>query len=136
MSIFLNNRMWASEQWQNATLGDKRRNARALKLAESILINPSASLPKQTECWSSLKAGYRFLNNTEVTHEKLQKDHYNNVMNSAQKSKKTILLIQDKSKIDLTSKEATKGIGSIGDHRGKGIIIQSILAVEFEKQWD
>lgn len=75
MNEFLNNEMWATKQWQNSNLGDKRRNLRTVKLAESILINPGASLPKQTEHWSSLKAGYRFLNSNQATHEVLQKSH-------------------------------------------------------------
>ena len=135
MNAFLiNNELWVKDQWQNSNLGDTRRNKRAMKLAGSILSNPSVSLPQQAQCWSALKAGYCFLNTKQVTHEILQKEHYRNVMELTQKSSKTVLFIQDKSEIDFSSKRATRGLGHIGNHFGQGIHIQSVLAVVFDKK--
>ncbi len=134
MSVFFSdNEAWVKAQCQDSNLGDVRRNKRALKLAMSILNNPAASLPLQTETWYELKAGYRFLNGKPVTHKALQEDHYDNVMKATEKSTKTVLFIQDKSEIDFSSKKAAKGLGPIGNHKGQGIMLQSVLAVEFDK---
>ena len=132
--FFVDNETWVKAQWQNSNLGDVRRNRRAVKLAISILGKPNASLPQQTENWKELKAGYRFLNTEEASHQALQKDHYSNVMKATKKSTKTVLFIQDKSEIDFSSKKAAKGLGYIGNHKGQGIVLQSILAVEFDKE--
>jgi hypothetical protein len=130
---YFNNQDWVRAQWGNASFGDARRNARAQKLALSILNKPDASLPYQAESWGELKAGYRLLNSNKVTFETVQKGHWANVRQMAKKSKKTVLYIQDKSDIDFSSKKATKGLGPIGNHKGQGIILQSVLAVEFDK---
>lgn len=132
-TVFSDNEAWVKAQWQNSSLGDVRRNKRALKLATSILNKPAASLPRLTETWAALKAGYLLLSRKQVTHKALQEDHYENVMEATQKSMKTVLFIQDKSEIDFSSKKSAKGLGHIGNHKGQGIMLQSILAVEFDK---
>ncbi len=128
------NEAWVTAQWGCSNFGDVRLNKRALQLAIGILNKPDSSLPQQTESWASLKAGYRFLRNKKVTHKIMQKNHYKEVMDASKQSSKTILLIQDKSELDFSSKRATKGLGPIGNHRGQGINLQSVLAVEFDKK--
>ncbi len=69
-----------------------------------------------------------------MNHANLQESHYDSVLNAAQKSKKTILFIQDKSELDYSSKKQTSGLGPIGNHKGRGIHIQTTLAVEYDKK--
>ncbi len=52
----MNTDAWVKEQWQQAGLGDKRRNHRAIKIANDVLGKPSASLPQQCSDWAALKA--------------------------------------------------------------------------------
>lgn len=128
------NEVWAQAQWGKSQLGDLRRNTRAVKIAARLLNSPAASLPTQMVEWKGLKAAYRLLNSEHTTHSRLQKEHWNNVVSAASKSRKTVLFIQDKSELDYSSKKETKGLGPIGNHFGRGIIIQSILAVEYHKK--
>ena len=53
---------WIEKKWTHVKLGDKRRNQRAIKLAQHLLQNPAVSLPRATLSWSDLKAAYRLLN--------------------------------------------------------------------------
>ncbi len=125
---------WIMAQWGSSNFGDARINKRAQQLARDILNKPDLSLPQQTDNWAALKGGYRFLGNKKVTHQILQEVHYRNVMNASKESTNTVLYIQDKAVVDYSSKNGTKGLGPIGNHKGQGIMIQSILAVEFDKK--
>jgi len=131
--FFVDNEAWVKVQWGRSNLGDVRRNKRAQKLGLSMLNKPDASLPYQTENWGDLKAGYRLLKAQDVTHRSLQDAHYNSVRGMAKESSKTVLFIQDKAVIDFSSKKATKGLGPVGNHGGQGIMLQSVLAVEFDR---
>lgn len=125
---------WTREQWQKSELGDVRRNDRAIKLGLALVSKPHGSLPAQTEKWAHLKGAYRLLSSKEVSHEKLQKVHWKNTLEKAENSKNTLLLVQDTSELDYSNKKATKSLGSIGNHRGRGLVLHSCLAVEFDTQ--
>jgi len=86
---------WAREQWQDSELGDERRNKRAIKLAISLLNNPNSSLPTQTENWAALKASYRLLSRPDLSHEKLQGQHWENTMKKASKTDVVVLFVQE-----------------------------------------
>lgn len=124
-------KQWANEQWQECDLGDNRRNARAIKIAQSIIRKPDLSLPNQLESWSESKAAYRFFNTEEITHESLQKKHREKLLEKAAQEK-TVLFIQDTSELDYTTHQATEGLGPVGNHKGRGILFHSTLAVAYE----
>lgn len=132
MKQFQDTETWAKKQWQTSQFGDARRNIRAISLAKSLLNRPNGSLPCQTENWANLKGAYRLLNSNQVSHSKLQKIHWKNTLEEATRSEKTILLIQDTSELDYSSKKKTKDLGAIGNHVGRGIMIHTCLAVEFD----
>lgn len=130
MNKFANIEKWVQDQWKGSKLGDARRNARTIKLATSLINKPDASLPTQMGNWGDLKAAYRLLNSSHVNHQTLQEKHWQNVRQLAEENKhNTVLFIQDESAIDYSSKKSTKGLGPIGNHAGRGIMIHSTLAV-------
>lgn len=123
---------WVFEQWHESALGDERRNRRAMKIATSMLNNPDSSLPTQMGSWASLKASYRLLNCPDVSHEKLQSHHWENAIEMASKTDNVVLFVQDTSELDYSYRRKIFGLGPIGNHRGKGLMIHSCLAVEHE----
>ena len=52
---------WAAEEFQELDLGDKRRQARAVLLAERLADKPTASLPGACSGWAETQGAYRFL---------------------------------------------------------------------------
>jgi hypothetical protein len=120
---------WIEKTWTNVKLGDKRRNRRAIKLAQHLLQNPAVSLPRATLSWSDLKAAYRLLNEEDVTHQALQENHWMQVLDLARNQKNPVLFIQDGSVLDYSNREATWGLGPIGNHEGEGINLHSCLVV-------
>lgn len=129
---FENLKKWSEEQWLFANLGDKRRNARAVKLGIDLMKNPKKSLPNQIQSWGDLKSAYRLFNEKDVTYEKLQKPHTENEKKEAKISNSNVVLfIQDTTKMDYTKHKATKGLGPIGDSKSKnrGFFLHNCLAV-------
>lgn len=129
---FLDIQQWANKQWQNSSLGDMRRNKRAIKLARSLLNKPDASLPQQAESWKDLKAAYRFLNSDAISHYKLQKQHWDNVYKAANLDGQITLFIQDETQLDYSTHRSVEDIGPIGNHKGRGIMVHSTLAVAYD----
>lgn len=124
--------VWIKDQWEQAQLGDTRRNSRAIKIANDLLSKPSASLPEQCPNWSSLKAAYRFFNEEDVTFEALQQSHRAQVVQQAKQPGVT-LFIQDGSVLDYTSHDIDLGL--IGNHQGHGFCLHTALAVRLENDY-
>jgi hypothetical protein len=120
---------WVRKTWNSVKLGDKRRNQRAIKLAEHLLQAPAVSLPQATLSWSDLKGAYRLLNEEDVTHQALQEKHWAQVFDSARNHPGPVLFIQDGSVLDYSNRKGTAGLGPIGNHEGEGINLHSCLAV-------
>ena len=124
--------IWIKAQWEQAKLGDSRRNCRAIKIANDLLSNPSASLPEQCSNWATLKAAYRFFNEEDVTFEALQQPHRAQVIQKARECAIT-LFIQDGSELDYSSHDIA--LGPIGNHQGHGFFLHTTLAVHLEKNY-
>ena len=126
---------WVKQQWSNSDLGDKRRNKRLIKLANNMINKSDQSITKQNQVWSDIKGAYRLLSSDHVTHQKLQKDHWENTQQAAHEVDEGtgVLHIQDKSELDYSSLRKTEGLGFIGNHKGRGISIQSILSVTYNR---
>jgi len=92
---------WAEAQWGNARLGDRRRTRRAVRLGAAIAAQSAASLPKQTQQWSDLKAAYRLLHQEEVTFEQLSLPHWQLTrMHAEGMQGAVVLFVQDGSELD------------------------------------
>ncbi len=51
---------------RDVSLGDKRREQRAVEVAARLARRPSDNLPEQMGSWAQQKAAYRLLDNDEV----------------------------------------------------------------------
>lgn len=109
-------------------LGDPRRRHRAVALATALFTNPGASLPQQCGARAALRAAYRLLSRPEVEHAALQRPHWQQTRAAAAEYP-TVLLVQDTTEIDYTAHPTTTNLGPIGDGRGRGYLLQTILAV-------
>lgn len=120
---------WAMEQFRSVELGDLRRTERALEMAEQMARRPGDSLPKQMTGWPGLKAAYRLLDNDAVTLEALSTPHWEQTRKEAGQTEKTILMVQDITQLDYSFHQSTAGLGPIGNHRGRGLMVHNTLAV-------
>lgn len=128
------NDIWIEENFGKNDFGDKRLTKRGCTIAKKIALRPEGSIPQQMDSWKDTKACYNFLRNTKVSHKKIQKTHRERTINKARDEIKTVLFLQDTSDIDYTNLTNTKGLGYIGNHKGKGFFIHTCLAVEAKEK--
>jgi hypothetical protein len=111
-------------------LGDKRRNMRAVKMAAAMAARPGASVPKQMGDAHQAKAAYRFLDTPDlVTFQSIAGFHWENTRREM-RSLQEVLLIGDGSEIDCTDHPGVIGLESIGNGRGRGMNLHTVLAVD------
>jgi hypothetical protein len=119
---------WATEQFGALELGDTRRTHRVVELAAALFARPEASLPEQLGDPAALKATYRLLNTDALTHAGLLAPHWQ-MTRQAACEESLILFVQDASELDYTAHPHTSGLGPIGNGGGRGLLLQSMLAI-------
>lgn len=127
---FSNLNQWAIKQWGQAQLGDFRGTQRAIEIGEALATNPNASLPAQMMHWSDLKTTYRLLSEVDVTHAALSQPDWQQTRQKAMRSQASVVLfIQDSSELDYTRQAKIKNVGQIGNGKGRGLMMQTCVAV-------
>ena len=124
----LNAECWAKKTFGPSKLKDIRRTARAVKAATRMAENASASLPAQMQTWKEAMALYRLLDEEDVTFEALMQPHWQQTREQSE-SRPLVLLVQDTTEVDLSHHPKTKGLGQVGNERGRGLYLQTVLAV-------
>ena len=127
-AIILGSAEWARRQFGSVDLGDQRRDRRVVTMAARLVRNPSASLPNQMGSPKALKAAYRVLGEEDVSYEALMTPHWEQTRRVASQER-LVLMVQDTTEIDHTHHPTTKGLGPIGDNRGYGYLLHTVLAV-------
>ena len=125
--------VWLAQQFGQACLGDARRSRRAQKLALGILQTPDKGLPAQTKTWGGCKAAYRLLHSQSVQHSHLLQPHCQQTRQDAA-DLPVALFIQDTTELDFTSMTQAQGYGPIGDHRGQGLFVHTLLCLNPEDE--
>lgn len=101
-----------------------------MAVGAALAANPAASLPEQMLNWGELKAAYRLLAEADVSHAALSQPHWEKTQKQAASSNAAVILfVQDTSELDDSRQKQTKGLGHIGDSKGRGLMLHSCLAV-------
>jgi Transposase DNA-binding len=124
----LDPQQWAERTFGGVQLHDLRRSRRAIQVASNLAENPLGSLPAQMRTWKETKALYRLLDEPDVTFAALMHPHLHQTREQALSSP-VVLLVQDTTDIDLSHRHKISGVGQIGNERGRGFFIQTVLAV-------
>jgi Transposase DNA-binding/Transposase Tn5 dimerisation domain len=121
-------RAWATSNFGACVLGDERRTRRLIGMATAMMRTPNVSLPKQLHSPKALKAAYRLLGDDAIAPAAISQGHWEQTR-QAMGRQPLVLLIQDTTVADFTAHPQTQGLGPIGDGRGRGFLLQSVLAV-------
>ncbi len=124
----LDPQQWAERTFGGVQLHDLRRSRRAVQVASKLAENPLGSLPAQMHTWKETKALYRLLDEPDVTFAALMHPHLHQTRDQALSSP-VVLLVQDTTDIDLSHRHKISGVGQIGNERGRGFFVQTVLAV-------
>ncbi|WP_040447314.1 transposase DNA-binding-containing protein [Ktedonobacter racemifer] len=122
---------WAQKTFGPARLKDIRRTGRAVKAARRMAENASASLLAQMQTWKDVMALYRLLDEDDVTFEALMQPHWQQTCEHIE-MQSVVLLVQDTTQVDLSNHPKTTGLGQVGNERGRGLYLQTVLAVRAE----
>ena len=124
----LDPKSWAERTFGNVQLHDMRRTRRTVQAASKLAENPEGSLPAQMQSWKERKALYRLPGGPDVTFAALMQPHAEQTRAQANASE-VVLLVQDTTDIDLSHRHKISGVGQIGNERGRGFFVQTVLAV-------
>jgi Transposase DNA-binding len=119
---------WAEQTCGQAQVRDARRTRRAVTAAGEMVRDPAASLPKHQPTWKAVTAVSRVLKAPDVTGEALMRPPWRQTR-AAVDGQAIVLLVQDTTELDLSPHAAMTGLGQIGTGRGRGLLVQTGLAV-------
>jgi len=125
----LNPEWWAEATFGQTQLKDMRRTRRAVTAATHMAEDPAASRPSQAQSWKDGKAVYRLLDEPDVTFDALMQPHWQQTRQHMD-TLPLVLLVQDTTDLDFSHRGKMSGLGEIGDGNGRGIYLQTVLAVE------
>jgi len=124
---------WVDGEMEGLNLRDKRRNARVVKVLESIAKSPQSSLPQSCQGWSDTLGAYRLFDNEAVSSEALIQPHYAATEERIRASGSDVILcIQDTSELDFKGKQA-KGLGRLSYAVQRGMYLHPTLCVTPER---
>jgi hypothetical protein len=122
----LDAKAWAETQFRAAELGDKRRTERLVNLAVQVAMQPSGSLPQQTESWNDLRAAYNLFDRDEVTFQAIATPHWSL---TKQTPGERLLILEDTTEYDVGPGRKVSGLGPVGTGIGQGFLLHSALMV-------
>jgi hypothetical protein len=130
---------WAAEEFADVSLGDKRLDARLIKLCDRFSDAPESPINQACADWAETKAAYRFFQNDIVGVGEMLAAHRCKTALRA-KEHKTVLALQDTSYFVYTDHPKTEGLGKMSLKKGKnvekiysnGLIMHTCLAVTTE----
>jgi len=115
---------WSVDNFSQCDLGDKRRTARLVGLASSVLSHPSGSFPAQLPEWKDLKACYRLLARPEVTHQAITQPHFDQV---GSRGAGRYLIFNDTTEFDFGNHRDVEGLSQTGNGGGYGFLCHNAL---------
>ena len=120
---------WVSEEFFELELGDKRVNKTAKKIINNLASQPGAAIPIVFKTWPETKACYEFFHNGKVQSEKILTPHREATLRRIRKET-VVLLPQDTSSLNYTTKPSIKDLGNIGSSsKTRGYFVHPLLAI-------
>ncbi len=93
-----------------------------------MIAHPEDSLPQQMQSPSELEAAYRLLNNAEVSMEQLLEPHQRQTLDAA-REQMVVVWVEDTTELDYTFHAGKRGLGPIGDGKGRGLLMHSTIGM-------
>ena len=123
---------WVVEEMSTVYLGDKRLHKRLLVILQRMFDSPVASLKAACRGWAESIATYRFFDNERITEAALLEPHREATLQRVQ-AQKRVLVIQDTTEIDYTSKKDLEGTGPLSVEQRHGFFAHSQYVVTPER---
>ena len=123
---------WVVEEMSTVQLGDKRLHKRLLVILQRMFNSPVASLKAACRGWAETIATYRFFDNERITEAALLEPHQKATLQRV-RAQKRVLVIQDTTEIDYSSKKELEGTGPLSVEQRQGFFAHSQYVVTPER---
>jgi hypothetical protein len=124
---------FGSEHFGAVQLGDRRRNARLVQVAQRLIEYPDGSLPKRMKDHAQLTALYRLMDAPQVTHQAVLRPHAQRTLQEMRQHP-VVLLVHDSTELDYNTHKILQNLGQIGNGSRRGYICHNSLAITPQRQ--
>ncbi len=120
---------WCAHELDGLDLGDARLDRRARLILEARWNQPQASFYGSFAGWSPAKASYDFIGHPQapISLASLLAPHHQ-ATQARMAAEKLVLLPQDTTTLNYTGLRQTIGLGPLGEDKGRGLWLHSLLA--------
>ncbi len=125
------NQGWEQREFAAAQLGDKRLEGRLKLIARRLAEDPQRSVASAMRGASEIHAAYRFFDNNKTTAEKIFAAHQEAIVSRASQHRR-VLLVQDTTELDYTSKKQLQGTGPLAEGPRSGLFCHDHLVLSGE----
>jgi hypothetical protein len=123
---------WASEEFADLDLSDKRLERRLLKLAETFARQPTASIPAACGGWAETRGAYRFFAQDEISWQDILKPHWQS--SAARMAEHPVVLcLQDTTELDFNG-QGIAGLGRLSYDAQRGMYLHPTYAVTPDRE--
>jgi hypothetical protein len=124
---------WAQEEMAGVDLGDRRLNARAVRMLGQRWARPQQSFYRSFDNAAQVKGAYKMIGNdrAEISLASLLAPHQ---LQTARRmaAEKVVLLAQDTTGLSYNTLAETTGLGSIGESGSRGLFLHSLQAFRLD----
>ncbi|MGO8995895.1 MAG: IS4 family transposase [Polyangiaceae bacterium] len=113
-------------EFSQAALGDARKTARLMKLAEACASAPGESLPKASGTKRDLEGAYRFFGNAGVSSSSILRPHQ---LQTVERSAAAGVILSISDTTELVFNGEREGLGRLRGVKDKGFLLHATLAV-------
>src|SRR5437879_3877190 len=111
---------FGEDHFGNVELGDRRRNARLVRLADLMVQHPGGTLPDKCKSPADLKALYRLMDCPDVTHAAVLEPSRQRTFELMRAYPGPVLIVHDTTELDYTGLLSLTGLGQIGNGNCRG----------------
>jgi IS4 transposase len=119
---------WAAQELKTASLGDKRRNRRLIKIVEDLSAMPHASVTQAARDEAAVQGIYEFWGNVRVEPNDILAAHRDSTLSRVEEQE-IVLAVQDTTELDFSSQPKTQGLGALSKKDAQGLKVHSVLCV-------
>lgn len=119
---------WVKEELSTSDLSDQRLNNRLENLVTALYAQPNKSIPQACNGWAETVAAYRFLDNSNVTMEKILAPHKEATIERI-KQERVVLMPQDTTELNFSHREEMKGMGKLSRCFEQGFHVHPTIAL-------
>ncbi len=120
---------WCDQEMAGLDLGDRRLARRATKILEARWAKPASTFYGSFEGWTPAKAAYGFIEHPSplISLDSLLAPHAQ-ATRARMATEPVVLLVQDTTALNYTGLKQTPGLGPLGEDKGRGLWLHSLLA--------